>query len=240
MRIAFMGTPAFSVRALDEILADGHEVAAVYTQPPKPRGRGQHLTPSPVHAFAESKGIEVRTPRSMRDPETIEQFAALNLDAAVVVAYGQILPRAVLNAPRLDDSLWSDEEFSMSHFMVGEFEQEKDGTLSWHAVPWARAFWDHRVPNNHAAYSVLAKAAHAGFQPSTGAGDWYFSEGRLRLPAFLAGLLALPMLYLLMQELGLPRAGLAAVVLYLNYLLPVRREQKLIRKLAKLQAGKSA
>ena len=132
---------------------------------------------------------------------------------AMAVIAGAMLGSAVLNAPRLGHSLWSDEEFSMSHFMVGEFEQEKEGTLSWHAVPWARAFWDHRVPNNHAAYSVLAKVAHAGFQPSTGAGDWFFSEGRLRLPAFLAGLLALPVLYLLMQELGLPRAGLAAVVL---------------------------
>jgi methionyl-tRNA formyltransferase len=101
MRIAFMGTPVFAVRALDEILAEGHAVAAVYTQPPKPRGRGQQLTPSPVHAFAESRGLEVRTPRSMRDPEAIEQFRALDLDAAVVVAFGQILPREVLEAPRL-------------------------------------------------------------------------------------------------------------------------------------------
>lgn len=131
----------------------------------------------------------------------------------MAVIAGVMLGSAVLNAPRLDQSLWSDEEFSMSHFMVGEFEQEKDGTLSWHTVPWARAFWDHRVPNNHAAYSVLAKAALAGFQPSTGAGDWFFSEWRLRLPAFLAGLLALPVLYLLLKELGLPWAGLAAVVL---------------------------
>jgi methionyl-tRNA formyltransferase len=101
MRIAFMGTPVFAVRTLDEILAEGHEVAAVYTQPPKPRGRGQQLTPSPVHAFAAAKGLDVRTPRSMRDPEAIEQFRALDLDAAVVVAFGQILPREVLEAPRL-------------------------------------------------------------------------------------------------------------------------------------------
>ena len=129
------------------------------------------------------------------------------------VIAGTMLGSAVLNAPRLRYSLWSDEEFSMSHFMVGEFEPEKDGSLSWHEVPWARAFWDHRVPNNHAAYSVLAKAAHTGFQPSSAPGDWFFSEARLRLPAFLAGLLALPVIYLLMRELGLPRAGLVAVLL---------------------------
>ena len=101
MRIAFMGTPDFAVHALREILDEGHEVAAVYTQPPKPRGRGQQLAPSPVHAFADAQGIEVRTPRSMRDPDAVAAFAALGLDAAVVVAYGQILPREVLEAPRL-------------------------------------------------------------------------------------------------------------------------------------------
>src|SRR5215218_10230291 len=99
MRIAFMGTPVFAVRALEEILADGHDVAAVYTRPPAPRGRGHMLTPSPVHAFAQARGIEVRTPRSFRHPEAIDPFRALELDAAVVVAYGQILPDAVLEAP---------------------------------------------------------------------------------------------------------------------------------------------
>ena len=101
MRIAFMGTPVFAVRALEEILADGQEVAAVYTRPPAPRGRGHVLTPSPVHAFAESRGLEVRSPRSFRHPEAIDAFRALHLDAAVVVAYGQILPDLVLEAPRL-------------------------------------------------------------------------------------------------------------------------------------------
>jgi len=101
MRLAFMGTPDFAVRALAELVAAGHEIVAVYSQPPKPRGRGQQLTPSPVHAFAQGLGLEVRTPASMKAPEEIEAFQALDLDAAVVVAYGQILKREVLEAPRL-------------------------------------------------------------------------------------------------------------------------------------------
>ncbi|MET3527024.1 methionyl-tRNA formyltransferase [Phenylobacterium koreense] len=101
MRIAFLGTPDFAVAALDALVAAGHEIACVYSQPPAPRGRGQALKPSPVHAYAEERGIPVRTPVSMRAPEEIEAFAALNLDAGVVVAFGQILPAAVLDAPRL-------------------------------------------------------------------------------------------------------------------------------------------
>ena len=101
MRIAFMGTPEFAVGTLAELVSAGREIAAVYTQPPRPRGRGQTEQPSPVHAFAQGLGIEVRTPKSMRDPQAIADFAALNLDAAVVVAFGQILPRAVIEAPRL-------------------------------------------------------------------------------------------------------------------------------------------
>jgi methionyl-tRNA formyltransferase len=101
MRIVFMGTPAFAVRALREIVADGHEIAAVYTRAPAPRGRGHALQPSPVQALADELGIPVHAPRSLRDPTEIEAFAALNLDAAVVVAYGMILPKAVLDAPRL-------------------------------------------------------------------------------------------------------------------------------------------
>jgi methionyl-tRNA formyltransferase len=100
MRIAFLGTPDFAVAALDALVAAGHEVACVYSQPPAPRGRGQDLKPSPVHAYAQARGIPVRTPASMRDPAEIEAFAALNLDAGVVVAFGQILPAAVLEAPR--------------------------------------------------------------------------------------------------------------------------------------------
>jgi len=101
MRLAFLGTPDFAVSALSAIVAAGHEVACVYSQPPAPRGRGQELKPSPVHAFADTQGIPVRTPASMREPAEIAAFAALNLDAAVVVAFGQILPGAVLEAPRL-------------------------------------------------------------------------------------------------------------------------------------------
>ncbi len=101
MRIAFMGTPDFAVGALEELVAAGHEIAAVYSQPPRPRGRGQALQPSPVHAAAEALGLQVRTPASMRDPAEIEAFQELALEAGVVVAYGQILPAAVLDAPRL-------------------------------------------------------------------------------------------------------------------------------------------
>ncbi|MBW8815130.1 MAG: methionyl-tRNA formyltransferase [Caulobacterales bacterium] len=101
MRLAFLGTPDFAVSALAAIVAAGHEVACAYSQPPAPRGRGHELKPSPVHAFAEAHGIAVRTPASMRDPAEIAAFRALGLDAAVVVAFGQILPREVLEAPRL-------------------------------------------------------------------------------------------------------------------------------------------
>lgn len=101
MRLAFLGTPDFSVACLAELVAAGHEIVCVYSQPPAPRGRGQDLKPSPVHAFAESLGLPVRTPVSMKTPEEIEAFQALDLDAAVVVAFGQILVKAVLDAPRL-------------------------------------------------------------------------------------------------------------------------------------------
>ncbi len=101
MRLAFLGTPDFAVPALRALLEAGHEVACVYSQPPAPRGRGQALRPSPVHAFALERGIEVRTPVSMKAPGEVAAFAALGLDAAVVVAFGQILLREVLEAPRL-------------------------------------------------------------------------------------------------------------------------------------------
>jgi methionyl-tRNA formyltransferase len=101
MRLAFMGTPDFAVGTLAELVSAGHDIAAVYTQPPRPRGRGQTLQPSPVHAFAEGLGLEVRNPKSMRDADAIAAFQALDLDAAVVVAFGQILPAEVIDAPRL-------------------------------------------------------------------------------------------------------------------------------------------
>ncbi|HEX8654956.1 MAG TPA: formyltransferase family protein, partial [Allosphingosinicella sp.] len=97
MRIVFMGTPEFAVPTLDALLAAGHEVAAVYTQPPRPGGRrGREVTPSPVQRRAEAAGIEVRTPATLRDPDEQERFRALAPDAAIVAAYGLILPMPVL------------------------------------------------------------------------------------------------------------------------------------------------
>jgi methionyl-tRNA formyltransferase len=101
LRLAFMGTPDFSVPVLAELLAAGHEIAAVYSQPPRKAGRGMAEQPSPVHRFAVEHGLPVRTPVSLRSAEEQEAFAALDLDAAVVVAYGLILPKPVLAAPRL-------------------------------------------------------------------------------------------------------------------------------------------
>ncbi len=100
LRLAFMGTPTFSVAVLEALIAAGHDIAAVYTQPPAPKGRGQTLQPSAVQAFAQARGLIVRTPASMRDGAEVAAFAALDLDVAVVVAYGQILIREVLQAPR--------------------------------------------------------------------------------------------------------------------------------------------
>ena len=100
MRVVFMGTPEFSVPALDALIAAGHEVACVYCQPPRPAGRGQKDRPSPVQARAEALGLPVRHPVSLK-PETEQaDFAALEADVAVVVAYGLILPQPVLDAPR--------------------------------------------------------------------------------------------------------------------------------------------
>lgn len=101
LRLVFMGTPDFAVPALAALIAAGHEIAAVYTQPPRPAGRGHKLQPSPVHRLADAHGIPVRTPRSLRKAEAQEEFAALTADAAVVAAYGLILPPAILEAPRL-------------------------------------------------------------------------------------------------------------------------------------------
>lgn len=102
MRLIFMGTPDFAVPALHALMAAGHEIVAVYTQPPRPAGRGKAVRRSPVHEAAEAAGIEVRTPARVRkDVAEHEAFAALNADAAVVAAYGLILPKAMLDAPRL-------------------------------------------------------------------------------------------------------------------------------------------
>ncbi len=101
MRIIFMGTPDFSVPVLERLVAEGHEVACVYCQPPRPAGRGKKPRPSPVQARAEALGLPVRHPARLRDAEAQEAFAALEADVAVVVAYGLILPQPVLDAPRL-------------------------------------------------------------------------------------------------------------------------------------------
>lgn len=100
MRLVFMGTPEFSVPALDALCTAGHDVVAVYTQPPRPAGRGKRDRPTPVHVRAEQLGIEVRHPKSLKSAEAQKEFAELNADVAVVVAYGLILPQAVLDAPK--------------------------------------------------------------------------------------------------------------------------------------------
>jgi methionyl-tRNA formyltransferase len=100
LRLAFMGTPDFSVPILGALRAAGHEVVCVYSQPPRPAGRGHKPQPSPVQRAAEDAGIPVRTPAKL-SAEEAESFRALGLDAAVVAAYGLILPKAVLAAPRL-------------------------------------------------------------------------------------------------------------------------------------------
>ena len=101
LRLAFMGTPDFAVPSLDALVRSGHEIPAVYSQPPRPTGRGHRTQPSPVHRFAEAHGLEVRTPTSLKSLEAQAEFADLGLDAAVVAAYGLILPRPILDAPRL-------------------------------------------------------------------------------------------------------------------------------------------
>ncbi|HVI29638.1 methionyl-tRNA formyltransferase [Hansschlegelia sp.] len=102
LRLVFMGTPDFAVPTLSELVGQGHEIAAVYTRAPKAAGRrGMDLTKTPVHRFAESLNLPVYTPRTLRDPQTLEAFAAHEADAAVVVAYGLLLPKAALDAPRL-------------------------------------------------------------------------------------------------------------------------------------------
>ncbi|ARJ66668.1 methionyl-tRNA formyltransferase [Magnetospirillum sp. ME-1] len=101
MKLVFMGTPDFSVPILDSLIEAGHRVVCVYSQPPRPAGRGHKEQLTPVHAFAHARGIPVRTPKSLKSPEAQAEFAALDADAAVVAAYGLILPQAVLDAPRL-------------------------------------------------------------------------------------------------------------------------------------------
>ena len=100
MRIVFMGSPEFAVPSLNALVEAGHEVVAVYTQPPRPAGRGKAEQKTAVHQRAEQLGIEVRTPRTLRDPDEQERFHALDADHAVVAAYGLILPKPILDAPK--------------------------------------------------------------------------------------------------------------------------------------------
>ena len=100
LRVVFMGTPEFAVPSLSEIVAAGHDVVRVYTQPPRRAGRGKSLTKSPVHQFAEIMGIPVETPESFRKPRVIDALEDIGADVACVVAYGQILPKRALAAPR--------------------------------------------------------------------------------------------------------------------------------------------
>jgi methionyl-tRNA formyltransferase len=101
LRVVFMGTPDFSVPTLSEIVSAGYDVAAVYTQPPRPAGRGMEARKSPVHLFAEEAAIPVFTPNTLRRPGIQREFASLSPDVAVVAAYGLLLPPPVLRTPRL-------------------------------------------------------------------------------------------------------------------------------------------
>lgn len=101
LRLAFMGSPTFALPALSALLEAGHEVVCVYSQPPRPAGRGKQERQTPVHALAVYRGIEVRTPKSLKGADEQAAFAALELDAAIVVAYGLILPKPILDAPKL-------------------------------------------------------------------------------------------------------------------------------------------
>ena len=101
LRLAFMGTPDFAVPLLAELLAQGHDIAAVYSQPARPKGRGLAEEPSPVAGLAAAHSLQLRTPPTLRNEEAQAEFAALDLDAAVVAAYGLILPKPILDAPRL-------------------------------------------------------------------------------------------------------------------------------------------
>src|SRR5690348_13811564 len=101
LRLAFMGTPAFALPTLVELIGQGHEIACVYSQPPRPKGRGLESDPSPVHALALTQKLAVRTPVTLKDAAEQKLFAALDLDAAIVVAYGLLLPKPILAAPRL-------------------------------------------------------------------------------------------------------------------------------------------
>lgn len=101
LRIIFMGSPAFALPALNTLITSNHEICAVYCQPPRPSGRGQKLTPTPVHTLAEQNNLPVFHPESLKSPESQQVFIGHNADIAVVAAYGLLLPQAILDAPRM-------------------------------------------------------------------------------------------------------------------------------------------
>ena len=101
LRLAFMGSPDFAVPSLNALIEAGHEIACVYSQPPRPAGRGRNERKTPVHEFVAARGLDVRTPKSLKGPNAQAAFAALKLDLAIVVAYGLILPKPILAEPRL-------------------------------------------------------------------------------------------------------------------------------------------
>ncbi|HEY1963008.1 MAG TPA: methionyl-tRNA formyltransferase, partial [Rhizomicrobium sp.] len=101
LRLAFMGTPEFAVPTLTELIGQGHDIVAVYTQPARPKGRGLLPEPSPVEKLARTHGLPARTPATLKDADVQREFAALDLDAAIVVAYGLLLPKPILDAPKL-------------------------------------------------------------------------------------------------------------------------------------------
>src|SRR6202166_1608642 len=101
LRLIFMGTPDFAVPTLLELVAHGHDIAAVYTRAAKPAGRGMKLQPTPVEQQARRLGIPILTPATLKTPEAAHEFSAHGADAAVVVAYGMILPQAILDTPKL-------------------------------------------------------------------------------------------------------------------------------------------
>jgi methionyl-tRNA formyltransferase len=101
LRVIFMGTPDFAVPVLEALVAAGHDVVRVLTQPPSQAGRGKKLRPSPIHLAAEALGLEVRAPHTLKDKDVQDELGALGADVGIVVAYGQILPQAVLEGPRL-------------------------------------------------------------------------------------------------------------------------------------------
>ena len=101
LRLAFLGTPDFAVPTLSELIGQGHDIAAVYSQPARPKGRGLAPEPSPVARLAATHGLQIRTPETLKDARARDEFAALDLDAAIVVGYGLLLPKPILAAPRL-------------------------------------------------------------------------------------------------------------------------------------------